>query len=158
MRLSEHFSHESDPNLVCPCGCGYGLEPGDVSPELVDVLEHVRARCGGKPVKINRGGGCRCARYNREIRRCEKRYLGSRQHGDFHGVKCPDCGDIGVQRSSRNSQHLRGTAADITVRGVDPDVVQEIAEEIHAVGGIGRYNTFTHLDVRGHRAVWDRRS
>lgn len=58
---------------------------------------------------------------------------------------------------ARNSQHLCGTAADVRVDGVDPDVVASTAETIDAFGGIGRYDTFTHLDVREQRARWDRR-
>lgn len=57
----------------------------------------------------------------------------------------------------RNSQHLRGTAADIRIDGVDPDVVASHAEAIDAFGGIGRYDTFTHVDVRERRARWDYR-
>lgn len=30
--------------------------------------------------------------------------------------------------------------------------------ELFAIGGIGRYNTFVHFDVRGRRARWDNRS
>jgi uncharacterized protein YcbK (DUF882 family) len=71
--------------------------------------------------------GCRCPKHNRAI----------------GGV--------------RNSQHLRGTAADIRIDGVAPDVVASQAETIDAFGGIGRYDTFTHLDVRERRARWDRR-
>ena len=57
-----------------------------------------------------------------------------------------------------NSQHMRGTAADIQVTGVAPDRVQDEAERLLPDGGVGRYRTFTHVDVRGHRARWDRRS
>jgi lysozyme family protein len=56
------------------------------------------------------------------------------------------------------SQHMRFTAADFTVEGISPG-------EVHAAvagmrdrglfhGGLGRYKTFTHLDVRGHNVSW----
>jgi len=56
-----------------------------------------------------------------------------------------------------NSQHLRGTAADITVRGVAPLAVAQFAEHL-GMGGIGLYATFTHVDTRAARARWDQRS
>lgn len=56
-----------------------------------------------------------------------------------------------------HSQHLLGNAADIKVTGVSPDVVATFLEHAHPDGGIGRYNTFTHVDVRGTAARWDER-
>jgi len=56
-----------------------------------------------------------------------------------------------------NSQHLRGTAADITVRGVTPLAVAQFAEHL-GVAGIGLYAGFTHIDTRPGRARWDQRS
>jgi peptidoglycan hydrolase-like protein with peptidoglycan-binding domain len=54
------------------------------------------------------------------------------------------------------SQHLRGTAADITVEGVEPHRVATYAETLlPKTGGIGRYNTFTHVDVRKNRSRWN---
>ncbi len=49
-----------------------------------------------------------------------------------------------------DSQHLLGRAADIVVQKLHPDCVAAIAETIPAFsnGGIGRYDDFTHLDVR----------
>jgi uncharacterized protein YcbK (DUF882 family) len=48
------------------------------------------------------------------------------------------------------SQHLRGRAADITVYGTPPAVV---AEQM-GLGGIGVYDTFTHIDTRHGRSRW----
>lgn len=54
------------------------------------------------------------------------------------------------------SQHLRGTAADITVEGVAPAKVADYAETLlPRSGGIGRYNTFTHVDVRKNKSRWN---
>lgn len=59
---------------------------------------------------------------------------------------------------TKNSQHLMGIAADIKVRGVNPDVVQDYFEKKHPNQyGIGRYDTFTHIDVRDTKARWDYR-
>jgi hypothetical protein len=52
-----------------------------------------------------------------------------------------------------NSQHIKGTAADIAITGVTPFNVACAAEKAFAqigvkVGGIGQYANFTHIDVR----------
>lgn len=57
--LSDHFSRSE---FACKCGCGFGLNDGDVHPGLVVLLEHIRARVGG-PVRLN--SGCRCEDHNK---------------------------------------------------------------------------------------------
>ncbi len=53
------------------------------------------------------------------------------------------------------SQHLYGRAADIKVKGVTPQKVAAYAEKLlPAKGGIGTYNTFTHIDTRSTKARW----
>ena len=52
------------------------------------------------------------------------------------------------------SQHLYGKAADIKVSGVSPAKVATYAETLLSSGGVGRYDTFTHIDVRGTKARW----
>jgi hypothetical protein len=56
---------------------------------------------------------------------------------------------------SPNSQHVKGTATDITVKGIDPCDLADMCEHFD---GLGRYNTFTHIDSRGTKARWDVRS
>lgn len=46
------------------------------------------------------------------------------------------------------SQHLYGTAADIVVSGISPLEVFKYADSILKAGGVGKYSTFTHVDVR----------
>ena len=58
-----------------------------------------------------------------------------------------------------NSQHVKGTAADIVVDGTDPLTVGQIAEHyLNKKGGIGVYKSFTHVDTRATRSRWDQRS
>lgn len=53
------------------------------------------------------------------------------------------------------SQHLYGRAADIKVEGVSPATVAAYAEQIlPTYGGIGIYDTFTHIDVRDIKSRW----
>ena len=54
------------------------------------------------------------------------------------------------------SQHLYGMAADISVSGVSPRKVASYAEKLLPNrGGIGVYDTFTHIDVRATKARWN---
>jgi|TARA_R100001369_G_scaffold5134_1_gene14668 uncharacterized protein YcbK (DUF882 family) len=66
--------------------------------------------------------------------------------------------DVG---GSTNSQHLVGKAADVKSKTIKPkDMAQIVADlmknEIFELGGIGIYNTFTHIDIRGVRARWSK--
>jgi hypothetical protein len=54
-----------------------------------------------------------------------------------------------------NSQHLYGTACDIKVSGVLPSVVYAYCNTINLNGGVGKYNTFTHIDTRKGRSRWN---
>ena len=59
---------------------------------------------------------------------------------------------------ARNSRHVMGLAADIVVdRGaVSPNKVATFVETLQP-GGLGRYKTFTHVDVQGKSRRWDNR-
>ena len=62
--------------------------------------------------------------------------------------------------SNDASQHVLGKAADIVVEGFTPDEVADAIEFLITAGlikegGVGRYNTFTHYDIRGTRARWN---
>lgn len=78
----------------------------------------------GEPIIIN--SACRCEEHNRRVGGAE------------------------------NSLHLRCKAADIRAKGLTPSELADKAEELNEFkyGGIGRYNTFTHVDVRGYKARW----
>jgi uncharacterized protein YcbK (DUF882 family) len=61
--------------------------------------------------------------------------------------------DIG---SKDSSQHVKGVAADIKVKGVTPQEVYDYLDQNIDPPGLGRYDTFTHVDVRiGSYARWD---
>lgn len=53
------------------------------------------------------------------------------------------------------SQHLKGTAADIRGTKMNPSQVHGHANKIFSDGGVGKYNTFTHVDVRSGRSRWN---
>ena len=55
------------------------------------------------------------------------------------------------------SQHLQGIAADIKVAGFAPSVVADYFETQYPNKyGIGRYSSFTHIDVREITSRWKR--
>lgn len=96
---------------------------------LAEQLEILREHFGA-PIKIN--SGYRSPKYNAKIG-----------------------GEL-------NSQHLLGNAADIVVQGISPDDVADAIEfliegKMMKQGGLGRYTTFTHYDIRGRKARWDKR-
>jgi uncharacterized protein YcbK (DUF882 family) len=70
------------------------------------------------------------------------------------GCRCPIRN--AVAGGAYQSQHLHGKAADIRVAGVDPSLVAECLEDQYPDRyGIGRYPTWTHIDVRsGPPARW----
>lgn len=60
-------------------------------------------------------------------------------------------------KGSKTSQHLHGMAAD--VRKFSNMTIDEMAKKAEEAGfrGIGKYNTFVHVDVRKTPARWDYR-
>lgn len=54
------------------------------------------------------------------------------------------------------SWHLSGHAADITIIGVNPNLVYEYlnGRPYADLIGLGSYSNFTHIDTRGKRARW----
>lgn len=58
------------------------------------------------------------------------------------------------------SKHLIAQAADIVIKGMTPKQVAKtiellISEGKMKEGGLGRYRSFTHYDVRGSKARWN---
>ena len=57
-----------------------------------------------------------------------------------------------------DSQHVQGLAADIRPRKLeDLKRLAEICDRLNPNGGVGFYETFVHVDVRGLRARWGMR-
>lgn len=59
--LSTNFSRDE---FACECGCGRGLEIGDIDPGLIVHLEGMRAEIG-RPMFIT--SGCRCPQHNKDV-------------------------------------------------------------------------------------------
>ena len=94
--------------------------------QLAEQLQVLRDYCG-MPIKIN--SGYRSLSHNRSI------------------------------GSKDTSQHVKGTAADIVIQGFAPKdtytlIEYLIGKGIMKQGGLGKYNSFTHYDIRKKRARW----
>jgi uncharacterized protein YcbK (DUF882 family) len=60
---------------------------------------------------------------------------------------------------AKNSQHVKGTASDIKVKGMTAKEVALVIEELiesgkMKEGGIGIYPTWVHYDIRGVKKRW----
>jgi hypothetical protein len=59
----------------------------------------------------------------------------------------------------KNSQHVKGKAADFVIKGFTPNQIAAELENLIAAkkisqGGIGVYPNFVHYDIRGKKARW----
>ena len=76
-----------------------------------------------------------------------------------NSYRCKDHNsDVG---GSTSSQHLVGKAADVKSKSIKPKEMAQIVNDLMKnekikTGGIGIYNTFTHIDIRGVRARWSK--
>tara|TARA_R110000822_G_C15323845_1_gene493965 strand:+ start:1852 stop:2208 length:357 start_codon:yes stop_codon:yes gene_type:complete len=70
------------------------------------------------------------------------------------GNRCPEYNNL--VGGSRNSQHIKGRAADIQVKDVSPVIVQDYLKKAYSGRfGIGSYALFTHIDTRTTTGRWD---
>lgn len=115
------------------CKCGCGFAKPDK--RLVDTLNAIRGELG-KPIVVM--SGCRCKAHNKKV----------------GGVA--------------NSNHTHGTAADIQSNGVSAADLWSLTKQLYGLGwlselaGLGRYDTFVHVDiapkVAGRLREWDERT
>jgi len=122
--ITKYFSRKE---FACKCGCGFAT----VDIELIEVLQTLRYKFN-KPVTIT--SGCRCREYNEVVqRRANKNY---------------------VPYSSK-SKHMQGIAADIVVEMVSASDVCRYLDSVYSDRfGLGKYDEFTHIDVRSKKARW----
>jgi uncharacterized protein YcbK (DUF882 family) len=62
-------------------------------------------------------------------------------------------------KRKETSQHVFGKAADIVIDGMKPADTYALIEYLNdkgviKIGGLGHYNTFTHVDIREGKARW----
>ena len=69
------------------------------------------------------------------------------------GARC--CRHNAIVGGGKDSQHLLGKAADIVVEDVRPERVADYLEHAYpARYGVGRYESWVHVDVRESLARW----
>ena len=129
MKLTNNFNKTE---FDCKCGCKMPEEVLSNAKLLAIQLQLIRDHFNA-PIRIN--SAYRCPDHNHSI----------------GGVP--------------NSQHVKAKASDITIKGYTPSEVAFGIEEMlldeciegFYIGGIGQYNTFTHIDIRDKKARWDNR-
>ena len=75
------------------------------------------------------------------------------------GYRSPEHNASDKVKGSKTSQHLLGKAADITIEGLKPAEVYRLIDELIDMGlmlqgGLGKYDTFTHYDIRRTKSRW----
>ncbi|MDR0249202.1 MAG: LysM peptidoglycan-binding domain-containing protein [Oscillospiraceae bacterium] len=85
-------------------------------------------------------------------------YIGDKPLRVTSGYRSPAY-NAAVKGAAQNSQHILGTAADVTSAGVPPLTLCRAAEaaleRLDIPGGIGLYDSFCHVDMRERRARWE---
>jgi uncharacterized protein YcbK (DUF882 family) len=115
--------HFSWQEARCRCGCEI---PEELYPNIVQMAqaaERVRAEVGG-PMFVT--SWYRCPEYNAKV------------------------------GGAPNSLHMKGLAMDFVAKNMPPRLVQEICVRLQArgvIGGLGRYEGHTHIDL-GPKRIW----
>lgn len=117
----------SKSEFMCSCGCEMPKEVLNNVQKLANQLQIIRNKVN-VPITIN--SAYRCPKHNSII------------------------------GGAKSSQHLQGKASDIVIEGYSNDDVADLIEELIASGdilqgGLGRYNSFTHYDIRKTKARWN---
>ena len=120
----------SKSEFECKCGCEMPQDVLDNIKIVAEQLQIVRDKLN-KAIKIN--SAYRCPKHNESI------------------------------GGAKNSQHKLGKASDIVVNGMSPEKMFSLLNSMMIdkdikTGGLGLYNTFVHMDIRGYIARWDNRS
>ena len=117
----------SKSEFDCKCGCEMPKDVLNNVQKLANQLQIIRDKVN-VPITIN--SAYRCPKHNSII------------------------------GGAKSSQHLQGKASDIVIEGYSNEDVADLIEGLIASGdilqgGLGRYNTFTHYDIRKTKARWD---
>jgi len=117
----------SKSEFECNCGCKMPSDVFENVKELAKNLQVIRDAVG-KPLHLT--NAYRCKEHNKKV------------------------------GGSKNSQHILGKAGDIksifiTPRSLFKKIEGMIDKSLISEGGLGKYKTFTHYDIRGTKARWN---
>ena len=117
--------------LACHCECGFDSMDFETINVVQETCDHFALVQGKDKVILNINSAARCLEYNRKPI------------------------SEGGPGSNDQSQHPKARAIDFTISGIGSnDVYTYLDERYPDLYGIGRYNSFTHLDTRTGRARW----
>lgn len=125
------FGYFDSSEFACPDGshsAWFNKHGVDVNPQLVDLMNAIRTEFG-KPIVITSG------------------YRSEEHNVEVGGV--------------RNSLHTLGQACDFRPEWKDIEDLgrlQWIALKLNPTGGVGLYDGWCHVDIRGWQARWDERT
>ena len=115
----------SRKELACHCGCGFDSMDFETINVVQEACDYFALIMSEDKVTLTITSGARCLEHNRSV------------------------------GSNDKSQHVKARAMDVTIEGVAPNELYTYLDERYpAKYGIGRYNSFTHLDTRTERARW----
>ncbi len=106
-----------------------GKLPSYISPKLVEILEQIRDRCGGRPIHIL--SGFRCPTHNAAVG-------GASESRHMHG----DAADIRIEGMATKTLHA------------EVDLVVADRGGVGYYPRRGGRAGFVHVDARGQRARW----
>ena len=112
--------------VACRCGCGFDTLDANTTEVVQAACDHFAEMLGVDKVVLDISSGARCEKHNR------------------------------AEGGGHRSQHLRGRALDINIRGVSPiEIHAYLLTKYPDQYGIGRYPNFIHIDTRsGAAARW----
>jgi uncharacterized protein YcbK (DUF882 family) len=114
--------------VACKCGCGFDAADVELVRTVEECVTYFEQTLAERKLTVVFNSWCRCARHNKD------------------------------EGGATNSQHLLGRAVDFYIIGVHPErVANWLDKTFPRSHGIGRYNSFTHLDRRPERVRWDNR-
>lgn len=110
----------------CRCGCEM---PSDVLANVQDLAEELQVIRQVVERSITINSAYRCPSHNKAV------------------------------GGATSSQHLLGKASDIVIKGQEPSDTHSLldslmGDKVIIDGGLGKYNTFTHYDIRDTHARW----
>ena len=141
--MAKYFS---DKEFSCKCGCGLGLKsPYKIDPLLADICDCIRSAVNA-PVIVNSGWRCQ--------------YNNAKAGGVVYKKICiPGTKKLDLSKYSKgmpglklDSHHTHGTAVDLSCPSLSVSQFYNLICQLFEKGvikpkAIGKYSTFTHIDV-----------